>query len=77
VKEYWKILKLAAEEGETRVDEALRDLLERKAEAAITGESMGELLRRLDTIPPVTLVEVAAVNLASFDELCAETAVRP
>ena len=76
MKEYWKILKLAAEEGETRVDEALRDLLERKAEAAITGESMGELLRRLDRIPPVRLVEVAAVNLASFDELCAETAVR-
>jgi hypothetical protein len=76
VKEYLKILKLAAEEGETPVDEALRELLERKAEAAITVESIGEVLRRLDTIPPVTVVEVAAVNLASFDELCAETAVR-
>ena len=76
VKEYLKILKLAAEEGETPVDEALHELLERKAEAAITVESMGEVLRRLDTIPPVTVVEVAAVNLASFDELCAETAVR-
>lgn len=76
VKEYLKILKLAAEEGETPVDEALRELLERKAEAAITLESIGEVLRRLDTIAPVTEVEVAAVNLASFDELCAETAVR-
>jgi hypothetical protein len=75
-KEYLKILKLAAEEGETAVDEALRELLERKGEAAITVESIGEVLRRLDTIRPVTVVEVAAVNLASFDELCAETAVR-
>jgi len=76
VKEYLKIVKLAAEEGETAVDEALRELLERKGEAAITVESIGEVRRRLDTISPVTVVEVAAVNLASFDELCAETAVR-
>jgi hypothetical protein len=76
VKEYLKILKLAAEEGETPVDDALRELLERKAEAAITVESIGEVLRRLDTIPPVTMVDVAAVDLTSFDELCVETAVR-
>ena len=76
VKEYLKILKLAAGEGETPVDEALRELLERKAEAAITVESIREVLQRLDTIAPVTMVEVAAVDLASFDELCAETAVR-
>jgi hypothetical protein len=30
------------------------------------------LLKRLDTIPPVTVVEVAAVDLASFDQLCTE-----
>jgi hypothetical protein len=77
VKEYLKILKLAAGEGETAVDEALRELLERKGEAAITVESIGEVLRRLDTIRPVTVVEVAAVDLARFDELCAEMAVRP
>ena len=39
-KEYLKILKLAAEAGEVRVDEALRELLERKVEAAITMESI-------------------------------------
>ena len=39
-------------------------------------ESIREVLQRLDTIAPVTMVEVAAVDLASFDELCAETAVR-
>jgi hypothetical protein len=69
-------LKLAAEEGEAAVDEALRGLLERKAEAVLTIESIGELVRRRDTIRPVTAVEIAPVDLASFDELCAETAVR-
>jgi len=62
VKEYLKVLKLAAEEGETFVDEALREL-QAKAEVAITVESIGEVLRRLDTITPVTVVEVAPVNL--------------
>src|SRR6516162_10044376 len=76
VKEYLKILKLAAEEGETAVDEALRELLEGKTETTLMADSIGEVLRRLDTIRPVTVVEVSAVNLASFDELCAEMAVR-
>jgi hypothetical protein len=76
VKEYLKILKLAAEEGEEAVGEALRELLEGKAETAITVETVRELLRRLDTIPPVTVVEVAVPDLASFDALCAEMAVQ-
>ncbi len=42
-KEYVKILKLAAEAGEVQVDEALRELLERKAETVITVESMPAL----------------------------------
>ena len=71
-----KILKLAAEAGEVQVDEALRELLERKAEAVITMESIGEVLARLDAIVPVTMVEVAAVDLASFDQLCTEMGVR-
>ena len=70
-----KILKLAAEAGEVRVDEALRELLERRAEAVITAESIGELLAKLDTIPPVTMVEVAPVDLAGFDQLCPEMGV--
>jgi hypothetical protein len=28
------------------------------------------MLARLDTIPPVTMVKVAPVDLASFDQLC-------
>jgi hypothetical protein len=50
--------------------------LERKTEATITAASIGELLKRLDTIEPVTVVEVAAVDLASFDQLCAAMAVQ-
>ena len=69
-KEYVKILKLAAEAGEVQVDAALRELLE--AEALITVESVGEVLAKLDTLPPVTMVEVAPVDLASFDQLCTE-----
>jgi hypothetical protein len=34
------------------------------------------LLKRLDTLPPMTVVEVAAVDLASFDQLCAGIAVQ-
>lgn len=75
VKEYLEILKLAAEEGEKPVEEALRELLERKPEATPTAAAIGELLQRLDTIPPVTAVEVTAVDLASFDQLCGEMGV--
>jgi hypothetical protein len=71
-REYLKLLQLAAEEGEVQVDEALRELLEGKAEAVITVESIRELLAKLDTIPPVTMVKVAPVDLASFDQLCVE-----
>ena len=74
-KEYLKILKLAAEEGEVQVDEALRELLEGEAEAAITEESIRELLAKLDTIAPVTMVEVTPVDLASFDQLCLDMEV--
>ena len=42
----------------------------------ITVESIGEVLGKLDTIAPVTMVEVASVNLASFDQLCTEMGVR-
>ncbi len=70
-----KILKLAADAGEVQVDEALRELLE-KAEAVITVESIGEVLAKLDTIPAVTMVAVAPVDLSSFDQLCTEMGVR-
>jgi hypothetical protein len=76
VKEYLKILKLAADEGEVTVDEALRELLERQGEGAATAESIGEMLQRPETIAPVTMVKVEAVDLTSFDQLCPSMAVR-
>lgn len=75
-KEYLKILQLAAETGEVPVDQALRELLAGEADVAITVESVGRMLAQLDTIAPVTMVEVALVDLASFDQLCTEIAVR-
>lgn len=75
-KEYLQILKLAAEQGEVQVDEALRELLERRADAVITVESISEVLAKLNTIPPVTMVEVEPVDLAIFDQLCLEMGVR-
>lgn len=75
VKEYLKILKLAAGQGEVQVDEALRELLERKSETAISSEAIECVLTKLDTIAPVTMVEVAAVDLASFDALYTEREV--
>jgi hypothetical protein len=74
-KEYLKILKLAAETGEVQVDEALRELLAGE-EASITVDAIVAMLARLDTIAPVTMVEVALVDLASFDQLCTEMLVQ-
>ena len=58
------------------MDEALRLLLEGTVEARITAEAIGELLVKLDSIAPVTMVEVAAVDLSGFDLLCTGMAVR-
>ena len=71
-KEYLKILKLAAETGEVQVDQALRELLAGEEEVGITVEVIGAMLFQLDTIAPVTMVEVALVDLAGFDQLCTE-----
>ena len=74
--EYLKILKLAAEAGEVQVDEALRELLAGKMDAAITAETIREVLAKLDAIAPVTMVEVAPVDLASYDRLCGAMGVQ-
>jgi len=75
--EYVKILKLAAEAGEVQVDEALRELLAGKMDAAITVETIREVMAKLDDIAPVTMVEVAPVDLASYDRLCTRMGVQP
>jgi len=76
VKEYLKILKLAAEEGEVRVDEVLRELLERNGEGPADAARIECALAGRDPIPPVTMVEVAPVDLTIFDVLCTKAEVR-
>jgi hypothetical protein len=51
-------------------------MLEGKEEAVITMALLSEVLAQLDSIAPMTMVEVASVDLASFDQLCTEMAVR-
>jgi hypothetical protein len=68
-KRYLEILQLAAEEGEARVDAALRGVLE-EGEIGEGKLHVNAIRRALeDEAPPVTEVAVAEVALASFDEL--------
>jgi hypothetical protein len=68
-KRYLEILQLAAQEGEARVDDALRRVLEEGeiGEGKLNVTTIGRAL--MDEAPPVTDVAVAEVALASFDEL--------
>ena len=43
----------------------------------ITAESIGEVLAKLDSMAPVTMVEVAPVDLVSFDQFCPQMGVQP
>lgn len=67
-KEYLKILELAAKDSEVQVDEALRSLLEGGIEE-ISAERIEAMLgfHRGDAIRDV---QVAAVDLGLFDQLC-------
>jgi hypothetical protein len=81
-KRYLAMLQLAAEEGETRVDEALRCLLEEGeiSEGKLTVEVVRGILSQEASVPPPTHIAVAEVALASFDELLSggrETEVAP
>jgi hypothetical protein len=68
-KRYLEILQLAAEEGEARVDAALRRVLE-EGEIGEGKLHVNAIRRALeDEAPPVTEVAVAEVALATFDEL--------
>lgn len=69
-KEYLKILELAAKRSEARVEDALRMLLGNGE--GIDSQAVEALLVKAERIPPVTAVEIAAVDLASFDALYRE-----
>ena len=68
---YLEILELAAKEGEARVEDALRLLLQTDAgrQTIVNRESFREFLDRCEQAPDITDVHIAAVSLASFDQL--------
>lgn len=70
-KRYLELLQLAAQEGEARVDDALRCLLEQGETGAdkLKAEAVRELLATALQLPPATSVSVAEIPLVSFDEL--------
>ena len=70
-KTYLEILQLAAQEGEARVDDALRTLPEQGEVSVgrLSKAAVQALLAMDATMPAVTEVAVAEVSLASFDDL--------
>jgi len=70
-KRYLELLQVAATEGEARVDEALRCLLEQGelGEGKLTTEAVLALLKADAELPPATAINVTQVALSSFDEL--------
>lgn len=70
-KRYLELLQLAALEGEARVDQALRCLLEQGelGEGKLTAEAVMALLKTDAAVPPPTAISVTEVALSSFDEL--------
>lgn len=70
-KRYLEVLELAAKDGEARVDEALRYLLEQgeMGEGKLNAGAILTILNENRSIPPATSVDVAEISLASFDEL--------
>lgn len=72
-KEYLKILHLASQETESGVEEVLRLLLDGKH--AVSVQAIRNALKSGQKIPPRHEVEVAEVNLSSYDTLLCEAEV--
>jgi hypothetical protein len=70
-KRYLQLLEMAAKQGEARVDDALRCLLQQGevGEAKLSVEAVLELLKEENSLSPATHIAVADVSLSSFDEL--------
>jgi hypothetical protein len=68
---YLEILDMAAKEGEARVEDALRLLLQSETgkQTIVNRESFREFLERCEQAPDITDVQIADVSLASFDQL--------
>jgi hypothetical protein len=74
-KRYVEILEVAAKEGEGRVDEALRYLLDsgELGEGKLNADTVRTLIHEETSLPPATAVDVAPVSLAAFDELLGDS----
>lgn len=74
---YVEILELAAKEGEARVEDALRLLLQTDTgkQTIVNRESFREFLDRCEQAPEITDVQITAVSLASFDQLFSQRGV--
>ena len=72
-KHYLEILQVAAQEGEARVEDALRYLLEEGeiGEGKLNAKVVRDLLEREARLPAVTEIAVAEVDLSGFDALLA------
>jgi hypothetical protein len=68
---YLEILELAAKEGEARVDDILRILLEQgeMGEGKLNATVIAGILNEGVTVPAATSINVEEISLASFDEL--------
>jgi hypothetical protein len=75
---YLEILQLAAQQGEARIEDALRLLLASASgqQAIVNRAAFEEFLERCEQAPDLTDVEIAEVSLASFDQLFLETGAR-
>ena len=64
-------MELAAKEGESRVDDILRCVLEagEMGEAKLDAKVIAGILNEGATVPAATSINVTEVSLASFDEL--------
>lgn len=74
---YLEILELAAKQGETRIEDALRLLLQTAAgkQTIVNKEAFSEFLNRCEQVPAITDVHIAEVSLANFDQLFSQAEV--
>lgn len=69
-REYLEILHLAAQEGESWVEAILRRRM--AADEPMCAESVAEELASVSQLPPVTEIEIPAVDLMGYDALLVE-----
>ena len=65
VKEYLSILKAASQDGEARVGQILKDLMNKEGNLSL--KSVLEILAKPEKISPITSVEVSTVDLNIYD----------